>query len=240
MANSEVAPGRGAFLRGIASTASIPALILTAVSAGFGVFGRETGLSLAHTLFIIATLWAMPSQVVLVGSMLSGGSLLATAVAVALTSIRFAPMTASWAPYFRRDITPRWKVLLLSHLVVVTAWVFAATRLPDMDPRERYPFFAGFALTLYMYGLSACALAYLLAGAMPPVAAGALFFLTPIYFLCGMTAASRLPVEKIALGGGLFVGPLFHWLGLPLDLLWTGFATGTAAYLVTRIMRRRA
>ncbi len=239
MENSEAASGRGAFLRGVASVVSIPALILSAVSAGFGVFGREVGLSLEHTMFILATIWAMPSQIVLIGSMLSGGSLLATAVAVALTSIRFAPITASWAPYFRRDVTARWKVLLLSHLVVVTAWVFAATRLPDMDPRERFPFFAGFALSLYVLGLTACAIPYLLAGAMPPAAAGALFFLTPVYFLCGMTAASRLAVEKTALGGGLVVGPLLHWSGVPLDLLWTGFAVGTAAYVVARILRPR-
>ena len=238
MANSEGVPARRAFLQGVASIVSIPALILTAVSAGFGVFCREIDLSLAHAIFITATIWAMPSQIVLVGSMLGGGSLLATAVAVSLTSIRLAPLTASWAPYFRRELTPRWQVLLLSHLVIVTSWVFAAINLPKLEPRLRLPFFAGFGLTLFTLGLLACTSGYLLAGSIPPIAAGAMFFLTPVYFLCGMTAASRIPAEKLALAGGLVIGPLFHWLELPLDLLWTGFVTGTSSYVAARLMRR--
>lgn len=239
MPESRGEPGRGAFWRGVGCIASIPALILTAISAGFGVFAREIGLSLEHTIFMSATIWAMPNQIVLIGSILGGGSLLATAVAVTLTAIRFAPMTASWTPYFRRELTPRWKLLLLSHFVVVTSWVFAAIRLPEMEPRARFPFFAGFALALYVVSLAACALSYVLAGAMPAILAGALFFLTPVYFLCGMTAASRLSVEKVALGAGLVVGPALHWSGVPLDLLWTGFTTGTAAYVFVRLMRMR-
>lgn len=239
MSAGEGAPEDGAFWRGAANVVSIPALILAAVSAGFGVFCRETGLSLAQTLFIAATIWAMPSQIIMVGSMLGAGSLLATAIAVSLTSIRFAPMTASWATYFRREHTPLWQVLILSHLVLVTSWVFAAMRLPDMDPRARFPFFAGFAIALYALGLTASGLSYVLAGSMPATAAGALFFLTPVYFLCSMTAASRLGVEKIALGGGLMVGPFLSWSGLPLDLMWTGFATGTVAYGVARLRRAR-
>ena len=239
MSDAERAPQRGAFWRGVANIVSVPALILTTISAGFGVLAREVGLGLDHTVFMSATIWAMPSQIVLVGSILGGGSLLATAIAVTLTAIRFAPMTASWAPYFRRDLTPPWQVLLLSHFVVVTSWVFAAIRLPEMEPRARFPFFAGFALTLYAASIAACAISYVLAGSMPAIVAGALFFLTPVYFLCGMTAASRLSVEKIALGGGLVVGPVLHGIGVPLDLLWTGFATGTAAYVLVRLTRFR-
>jgi hypothetical protein len=45
---------------------------------------------------------------------------------------------------------------------------------------------------------------------------------------------ARMLVDRLALGLGLIVGPLFaHWQ-IGLDLMWSGIAAGTAAYAVHR------
>jgi len=56
------------FARGTLGIASAPALILMVTFIGFGVLCRESGLTLGQAMFMTASVWALPSQVVLVGS----------------------------------------------------------------------------------------------------------------------------------------------------------------------------
>jgi hypothetical protein len=46
---------------------------------------------------------------------------------------------------------------------------------------------------------------------------------------------SRMLVDRLALAFGLMLGPLFAWWQLGLDLMWSGIAAGTAAYLAHRL-----
>ncbi len=73
---------------------------------------------------------------------------------------------------------------------------------------------------------------------MPPMAAGALVLVTPVYFLCSLWGAARMNADKAAMISGLVLGPLFFLYFPGLDLLWTGLLGGTLAYLVTRFWRR--
>jgi hypothetical protein len=74
---------------------------------------------------------------------------------------------------------------------------------------------------------------------MPPVLAGVLFFLTPIYFLTELTASARLNAERLALVAGLLLGPLFRFAELPFDLVWAGLLGGALAYAGHRVLARR-
>jgi hypothetical protein len=121
----------------------------------------------------------------------------------------------------------------------VTSWVVAALRLPSLPAEARLPYFAGFAVTLTTTGTLVTGLSYELAGSLPPVLAGLMFFLTPIYFLTSLSASSRLHAERIALFLGLMLGPLFRFSALPLDLVWAGVAGGTLAYIGHRLLRAR-
>ena len=225
-------------LRGMRGVVSVPATILLLSMAGFGALCRETGLTLAQSVFITAAVWALPSQVVLVGAIAAGASLPTAALGVALSAVRFVPMTASWVPMIRTQHTRTWQILALSHFVAVTAWVVSALRLPSLPPSARIAYFAGFAVTLTTAGTVVTGLSHLLAGALPPVLAGALFFLTPIYFLTALTAAARIPAERLALPAGLVLGPLFRVSGLPLDIVWAGLIGGTLAFLGHRLLAR--
>ena len=237
--NSETVATRIWVLRGMRAVVSVPAAILLTSMAGFGVLCREAGLTLGQAVFMTAAVWALPSQVVLVGAIAGGASLGAAALGVALSAIRFVPMVASWVPMVRSARTPTWQLFLLSHFVAVTSWVVAAMRLPSLPPPARMPFFAGFAVALTTTGTIVTGAAYVLAGGLPPVLAGLLFFLTPIYFLTSLTASARLNAERLALAIGLVLGPFFRWWGLPLDLVWAGLTGGALAYLGHRLLAGR-
>jgi hypothetical protein len=75
---------------------------------------------------------------------------------------------------------------------------------------------------------------------LPPILAGALFFLTPIYFLTALTAAAGIHAERLALPIGLLLGPLFRISGLPLDLVWSGLIGGSIAYAGHQFLAARS
>ena len=80
---------------------SMPGLILASAFVGFAGLAREAGLTLAETVFMTGVVWALPGKVVLVGAILSGASLPAAALAVALSSVRLMPMVVALVPEMR-------------------------------------------------------------------------------------------------------------------------------------------
>lgn len=232
-------PGHVWFLRGVRAMISIPAVILTAAFIGYAGLARESGLSLSETLLMVGAVWALPSIVVLTGAMSSGMGLVPAAIAVALASVRLMPMTVALMPILREEArrTPKWKLLIASHFVAVTAWVYAMIHLPSLPRAARLPFFIGFGAGISSFVFCMTGLAYLLVGGMPDLVTASLFMLTPVYFTCSLWGASRLGSEKAAMIAGLALGPVFY-LYLPgLDLLWTGLVGGTLAYAGTRVVR---
>jgi predicted branched-subunit amino acid permease len=223
------------FLRGMRGIVSVPALILLTSFLGFGALCRESGLTVLDAALTTASLWALPGQVVLVSSMAAGVGFAATAIAVALSAVRLLPMTVSLIPVIRAPGMARWKLFFASHFIAVTAWVFAMQRLPSLPRAARFPFFAGFALTLATSGTTVTAVSFLLAASLPTLFAAGLVFLTPIYFLTSLYGAAKLRSDRLALGLGLLLWPLFDWLLPAYALLLTGAVAGTAAFVVHRL-----
>ncbi|MBO6507770.1 MAG: AzlC family ABC transporter permease [Roseibium sp.] len=231
--------GRQWMLRGARAAISIPAFILTAAFVGYAGLARETGLTLGETLAMTGLVWALPSVVVLTGAISSGMGLIPAGIAVALASVRLMPMTMALMPIIKvPGKTKNWQMLLASHFVAVTAWVYAMKHLPELPREARLPFFVGFGSAVSSFVFCMTGIAYLLVERMPDMVAGALVLLTPVYFLCSLWGAARLNADKAAMIAGLVLGPVF-FLYLPgLDLLWTGLLGGTIAYLATLVMRR--
>jgi len=226
------------FLRGARGIASAPAVILMMTLVGYGGLAREAGLSLGETLIGLALIWALPSLLVMVSGILSGASLIVCMIAVALSAIRLLPMTIAFVPLVRDPQRPRWLVFFAAHFVAVTAWVFAQTKLPDLPRSVRLPYFLGFATVLVATCLVLVAIAYVALAAFPPIVAGALFFMTPVYFLTALWATARFSVDKVAMCAGLVLGPVFHVLEPEFDVLWAGLIGGTLAYLLTVLANR--
>ena len=80
------------YFRGLAAVATVPALVLMTAYVGFAGLAREAGVPALEAAFMTATIWALPNQVVLVGAITGGASVLAAAAAVTLTAVRLMPM----------------------------------------------------------------------------------------------------------------------------------------------------
>ncbi|MGH6809990.1 MAG: AzlC family ABC transporter permease, partial [Ensifer adhaerens] len=213
--------------------------ILMLSFVGFCSLTAQAGIPPQQVVFMTGMVWALPAKVILVSSMMSGASLAAAFLAVSLSSVRLMPMVAALIPELRTSKTPTWLLLFLSHFVAITAWVFAMEKVQAVPRDKRVAFFAGFGITLVVANMVLVAIVYHVVADFPPVVAGCLFFLTPIYFLASIWHSARHPVVYIALLFGLLAGPLFYWLAPEFDILLAGVGGGTLAWAVERLWRHR-
>lgn len=227
------------FLKGTRVLLSIPAVILIMSFVGFGGLTSEAGLTTAQAMTLAVTTWALPSAVVVVGAIINDVPFFATVFAVVLASVRLMPMTMSLVPVLRAENTKTWHLVMASNFVAITAWVYAMNRLPSMPREGRLPFFLGLGGSLAFVNMMVTGLAHMLTTTLPPVAAAALLFLTPIYFLVSMSQAARLKAEYLAIVLGLVLGPAFHLIVPDTDLLWCGLVGGTLAYLSGKVLDKQ-
>lgn len=226
-----------ALFAGLASALTVPGMILFASAAGFGAFARDAGLSIGNANLMMAAIFALPAQVVMVDQLARGGSLIGAALAVTLIGVRLLPMTVLLVPYLGGPRASRPGKILAVHAIAVTAWIEGFRRLPDLPERERLPYFIGIGCGLVGASIAGTTAGYMLAGAVPPAIAAALLFLTPIYFMLSLFQTSRRAGDWLAIGIGALIGPVAFALAPGFDLLVTGVAGGTAAHLISRRWR---
>jgi len=225
--------------KGMRAVWSAPALILVTAHLGFAGLAREAGVGWLEASFMVFTIWALPANIILLGSITAGLSLAATALAVGLSSLRLMPMVIALLPELRGVGTRRRTLLALSHFIAVTAWVVSLERLPAV-PRDRRPhFFAGFGITLTLVNTLAVALAFNLMGQLPALATGALAFLTPVYFLTSLYGSARELSGRLALLTGMLAVPVANWLAPEFDILVAGLLGGAVAFGIGRLVDRR-
>lgn len=222
------------FLHGMRGIFSVPAMILMSAFIGFCGFAFEAGIPLGQTLFMTASIWALPAQIVQIGAILAGASLPTAAIAVALSSMRLMPMVAALVPVIRTKSTPTWLLLILSHFVAVTAWVFTMQRIHTVPREGRVAFFAGFGLTISLANIILVGVTYDIISHLPALVAGGLFLLTPMYFLTSIWASARSPEIHYAMIIGLILGPVFHVMTPEIGLLLAGVVGGTLAFTIER------
>jgi len=197
------------FIRGVLATLSVPLVILISAFVGFAGLAHEAGLTMAETVFMTGVVWALPGQVVLVGSVLSGSSLAATAFAVALSSVRLMPMVMALVPEMRGRSTRNWVLLLLSHFIAVTSWVLAAERLPDVPRERRTAFYGGLGSTLVLVNIVVVVVVYLVAPHLPTAVSAGLFLLTPIYSITSLWGSAREQAAYYAMRLRVAFCPIF-------------------------------
>lgn len=227
------------FIRGMKGIFSLPALILMTSFIGFSAFALESGVTRSEAVFMTLSIWALPAKMILIGAMTSGAGLATCFLVVTLSSIRMMPMVASLVPEMRTAKTPTWILLFLSHFVAITAWVYATQNLSKVPREARVAWFAGFGMTLTAVNAVIVAICYGVVAAFPPVIAGILFFVTPVYFVSSIWASARQSVVKIAFVIGIVAGPLFAVIEPEFDILYAGIGGGTLAYLIDRLWLRR-
>lgn len=227
------------FVRGMRGILSLPAFILFCSFVGFTGFVSQSGIGRAEAVFMTGSIWALPAMVLLVTSALGNAALPAAFLTVTLSSIRLMPMVAALVPEIRTKKTPTWALLLVSHFVAVTAWVFTMERVDKVPPEHRVLFFAGFGITLTSCNMLIVGFGYSFVGELPPLVAGTLFFLTPIYFVTSIWASAKDIAVYLAMIVGLVLAPLFHQVAPEFDILYTGILGGTLAFAIERLIRAR-
>ena len=209
----------------------MPAAVLFATALGFGALARDGGFTLGHAVFLAVSMNALPNQVVLVDQLARNETLAAAALAVTLAAVRLLPMTATLMPLVRHERPRLLLELLAAHFIAITTWIEGNRRLPSLPPEFRLAHYLGMGVAISSSMVLGTATGYGLAAGVPAVVAGALLFLTPLYFVLSLLATSRTRTDytAVVLGGAL--GPAFYLLVPGLDLLATGLTAGTVAFV---------
>lgn len=234
------AVGGASFALGIRSALALPAWIVACSFLGVGSLAREAGHPIGAAMLSTALVFAAPAQLILYGSLASGGLAVAAAIAVALSAIRLLPMTLALWPYLKRPGQNPAMTMLVAHFIAATTWIDAMRRLPEMPVETRLPYFLGFACTCLSLSIITTGIGFVLVEALPTAFAAGLLCLTPIYFTISLVSSARGAADWIAVGLGLGLVPVAQSVvGRDFDLLATGLVGGTAAYLVHRLQAKR-
>jgi hypothetical protein len=185
-------------------------------------------------------LWAGPAQVILVTGLGPGGPLIETAVAVALSSVRFLPIVVALIPLVKRAETKPRDLVLPVHFMAVSVWVEAVRHAPTIPRERRISFCNGIGFVLLALGTIFTGVGYYMQALLPAVFGAATMFITPISFLTSTARNARLLLDKAALALGLAIGPVLAFSHIQFDLLWTGVIGGTLAYGLHRVQRMRS
>lgn len=234
---SRASSQRGAVLCGLYDCLSVPGLILLASSAGFGALARDAGFSLTNAVFMMATFYALPAQVVMVDQLARGGSLLGGTFSVLITAVRMLPMVVSIMPQLKAPKRHWWRQVLAVHGVAVTGWIEGMRRLPLVPSAFKLSYYLGLAWGLVCVTVLGTSLGFEAAGSLPPTVAAVLLFLTPVYFLLSMLATVRGFSDGLAIAFGCVLGPVFYVVTPGFDLLLTGVVGGGAAYLIGTVRK---
>ncbi|WP_303982306.1 AzlC family ABC transporter permease [Dongia mobilis] len=235
---SPAGAGRG----GAWAAVGAPALVLGASYVGFGAFVHQSGLTFFQGVASSITGWALPGQIALIEIFVAGGSLLAAAIAVGLANARLMPMVVTLLPILREgDAAPSPRLIhyLSAHFIALTGWAVAMQRCPDMNPRQRLPFFLGFTLVIWLSTVFCTALGFFLVEVLPPTVTLGLVFLNPLYFMLLFTIDIVRRDRRWALLIGVVLGPLLHMITPEWGLLITGLVGGSLAFLITQYDRQR-
>ncbi len=242
--NSEISESQAlisksqAFWQGAKVVFTLPGLMLSGAMIGFAGFAVEVGLSRFEAVLMAGMIWALPSQLILIGSIFAGAALPATFLAVALSAIRLMPMTAALVPEIKNPKTPTWLLLILSHFVAITAWVYSMDKTRELPRNVRVSFFAGAGGCIWAFNTAVIGISYGIVSDLPLMAIGALFFLTPVYFLMTLWRSARDYSIYIAMVFGLILGPVFAQIWPEIDILLAGVVGGSLSTLIYVLIER--
>jgi len=225
-----------AFFGGVKSAwTSVFVLVLFGTYIGIGALAHGYGFAAWWMAASTVLVWAAPAQVILISALGTGGTFIGTAIAVSLSSIRMFPMVVALLPLLRGKETRTRDLLLPAHFTSISMWVESLRLLPAIPQARRLAFCNGLSVGYMATAVTAGFVGFYLAAGLPPLAAGALLFLTPVSFLCSTARNAKQLVDRLALALGLAIEPVVTHFHLSLDLMWTGVGAGTLAYVVHRV-----
>jgi predicted branched-subunit amino acid permease len=226
-----------AFWRGLLVTLTAPGLTLFFTSIGFGSLARDLGYSLGQAFFMTTAFYALPAQVMLIDQLARGASIAAAAFAVSLTAVRLLPMTVTLLPLIKGNGRFRLAHFVAGHVMAITVWLEGSRRLPLLPQHLRLAHFFGIGGGMFLSTCLGTVTGHMLALVVPQALLAALLFMTPVYFLLSLAVGARLPMDWIAIGLGILLGPILFQLAPGPDLMLTGLIGGSIAYFFEKQRR---
>jgi predicted branched-subunit amino acid permease len=223
-----------AFRQGAREAAGVPAAVLVAGFLGFGALAAAHDIPLAIAVASTAMIWALPGQIIFVEMHTLAAPLVATVLAVMLSSARFLPMTLMLMPEMRDPRHGSWKYYVVAQLLSLSGWTMAVARFPQIPRAQRLAWFYGFTLVLMAASAASTAAGYVGADRLTPLARLGLVFMVPMYYLLILTGAVRERIAALGLACGAVAGPLAYLATPEWSVPVGGLVGGTAAYLILR------
>ena len=208
--------------------------MLVAGYVAFGALAAASDIPFGMAVASTAVLWALPAQIILVEMHSLAAPVLATLLAVMLSSARFLPMTLMLMPEMRDSRHRTWQYYVAAQLLSLSGWTMAVARFPDIPRPQRLSWFYGFTLVLMTVSAASTAAGYLGADRLPPLARLALVFMVPMYYLLILSGSVRERIAAFGLACGAIAGPLAYMATPEWSVPLGGIAGGTVAYFLLR------
>lgn len=208
--------------------------MLVAGFIGFGALAAAQAIPLGVAVASTVVIWALPGQLIFVEMHTLGAPVVATLIAVTLSSARFLPMTVMLMPEMRDSSHRPWKYYVAAQLLSLSGWTMAVARFPDIPRKRRLTWFYGFTLVLILVSALSTAAGYLGADRLPALVRLGLVFMVPMYYLLILTGAVRERIAALGLACGALAGPLAYLVSPEWSVPLGGLAGGTLAYGLLR------
>lgn len=170
-------------------------------SFALGMTANELGLRWEEIVLMSALVYAGPAQYAVVEPLAAGKPALQILIATVLMNLRFLPMSAAMAPYFRR--VKRTRLLWASQFLSASSFVLPYVRFQregkeaaaggnvEQSSEDKLDFFLGIGMTAFCVWVAGTAAGYWAALGMPPGFEEISKFILPAYFACILTVDMR-------------------------------------------------
>ncbi len=211
-------------------------------SFALGMAAKGYGLRWEEIVLMSALVYAGPAQYAVVEPLAAGRSMVQILIATVLMNLRFLPMSAAIAPYFRR--VKRTRLLWAAHFISASSFVVPYVRFQKEDQDsgaaaapeksdDNLSFFLGIGMTAFCVWVAGTAAGYWAALRMPPGFEEAFKFILPAYFACILvtdirerTAAAVCILSFVAAVPASLWNPDWGWMITAIAIATAGWRAG--------------
>jgi len=218
------------FKKGCRTALGIPGISLAASFFALGALFKNSGLNAMQSFLSTLIGFALPGQLVMAETLIVNGTLLNILIAVFLTNARLYPMTVNLVPVIRQKNRPRWHYYFLAHFIAVTSWVYMLSNYNKINKENRFSFFLGLGVTLWVLSTIATVIGFYTAGIISKKVFVAIIFLNPIYFMCMIVSVLNELHIILTVFLSIILAPILFLVTPDWSVLLAGVISGIISY----------
>ncbi|MBJ7489341.1 MAG: AzlC family ABC transporter permease [Candidatus Fonsibacter sp.] len=218
------------FKKGCRTALGIPGISLAASFFALGALFKNSGLNAMQSFLSTLIGFALPGQLVMAETLIVNGTLLNILIAVFLTNARLYPMTVNLVPVIRQNNRPRWHYYFLAHFIAVTSWVYMLSNYNKINKENRFSFFLGLGVTLWVLSTIATVIGFYTAGIISKKVFVAIIFLNPIYFMCMIVSVLNKLHIILTVFLSIILAPILFLVTPDWSVLLAGVISGIISY----------